>query len=195
MRTYVIAAGIIGILFAGGTAVQAEDAPKKMEVHKMPAPTTPEKEHQWLQQFVGEWESEGEINMEPGKPPMKCTGTETARALGEFWVVSDIKGTFMDQPMSGIFTIGYDPEKKKFVGSWIDSMSSYMWKYKGTLNSASNMLTLESEGPCPMAGGEIRKVKEVMEVKSKDHRVMTSSVEVEDGKWTKMATMHIRRKM
>jgi len=30
-------------------------------------------EHDWLGQFVGEWETELECPTEPGKPPMKST--------------------------------------------------------------------------------------------------------------------------
>jgi hypothetical protein len=33
----------------------------------------PQKEHQWLQRFIGEWTFEGEAMMEPDQPPSKFT--------------------------------------------------------------------------------------------------------------------------
>lgn len=50
--------------------------------------TEPQKEHQWLQRFVGEWTFEGEAMMEPGQPPSRFNGTESVRSLGAsgFWL-------------------------------------------------------------------------------------------------------------
>jgi hypothetical protein len=39
----------------------------------------PVKEHELLQKFVGEWESEGEAFMAPGQPPTKLKGVESSR--------------------------------------------------------------------------------------------------------------------
>jgi hypothetical protein len=49
----------------------------------------PQKEHDWLLNFVGEWTYEGECSMGPDQPPMKSGGSETVRALGSLWVVGD----------------------------------------------------------------------------------------------------------
>src|SRR6185436_14528759 len=48
-----------------GAGLPAQDAP--------PTPK-PQKEHEWLQQLVGEWETEGEAVAEPDKPPVKTKG-------------------------------------------------------------------------------------------------------------------------
>lgn len=63
--------------------------PKKQEI---PMKTEPQKEHQWLQQLVGEWTYESECSMEPGKPPEKCTGSESVRSLGGLWVLCEGRG-------------------------------------------------------------------------------------------------------
>jgi hypothetical protein len=39
----------------------------------------PVKEHEWLEQFVGEWESEGEGSF--GEHTIKCKGQETVRGV------------------------------------------------------------------------------------------------------------------
>ena len=49
-------------------------------------PVEPQKEHQWLHRLVGEWTFENECIMEPGKPPMKVSGTEVVRSFGGIWV-------------------------------------------------------------------------------------------------------------
>ncbi|HVR72890.1 MAG TPA: DUF1579 domain-containing protein, partial [Planctomycetota bacterium] len=175
--------GLVVGLVAGAALSVPEDAPK------MPAP---EKEHAWLEQLAGEWEFDAECIMEPGKPPMKSSGTETGRMIGEFWIVSEVKSTFMDTPMTGILTLGFDPEKKKYVGTWVDSMTSHQWKYEGTVDAAGKVLKLESEGP--VAPGKLSKFKEVIELKGKDQKVFTSSMLGDDGKWSTFATFHYRRK-
>ncbi len=45
--------------------------------------TEPQKEHEWLQQLLGEWTYESECMTEPGKPPEKFQGSEHVRALGD----------------------------------------------------------------------------------------------------------------
>jgi hypothetical protein len=177
---------VAAALFTGTTALSAQEMPK------MPEPT---KEHIWLQQFVGEWETEAEITMDPSQPPMKGKGTESVRALGGFWVVGEGTGTMEGMPgtMKSVLTLGYDPAAKKYIGSWIDSMTSTYWKYEGSVDASGKTLTLDTEGPCPMKPGLV-KFKEVTEFKDKDHRVFTSSILGDDGKWTKMVTVNYRRK-
>lgn len=160
----------------------------------MPKMPPPQKEHEWLQQLVGEWDWESEMWMEPGKPPMKTKGTETTRSIGGFWIVAENKGDFFGQPFTGLFTVGFDPEKKKYVSTWIDSVNSYLWRHEGTVDAAGKALTLNTEGPCPQKPGQLSKFQEVMEVKDKDHKVFTSSILGDDGKWQMNMKIEYRRK-
>lgn len=165
---------------------------QEMDHQQMPQPTA---EHQWLQQFVGEWESETEVFGIPDHPPMKGKGTETVRSIGGFWVIGEGTGTMEGLPgtMTGIITLGYDVSKQKYVGTWVDSMTGILWLYEGTVDPARKTLTLHSEGPCPFKPGLV-KFKETIEFKSPDHRVFTSSFQNDDGSWTQMLTVNHRRK-
>ena len=154
----------------------------------------PQKEQEYLKQLAGDWEYDADATLEPGKPPMKFKGTESARMVGDFWVVGELKATIADVPFTGILTLGFDGEKKKFVGAWIDSMHSHLVQMEGTRDAAGKTLTLLAEGPNPAAPGKLSKYKEVIELKSKDHKVHTSSIQGEDGKWIEFMTANYRRK-
>lgn len=154
----------------------------------------PQKEHEWLQQFVGEWESESEIVGGPGQPGMKCTGTMKCRALGGFWVVSDVKTEMPGFSVSAIQTIGYDPKAKKYVGTWVDSMMNHLWKYEGTVDKTGKILTLEAEGPDMVNQDKTAKYRDVYEFKSKDLIESSSLMQGEDGKWVEFMSGKVTRK-
>ncbi len=159
------------------------------EQPKMPQP---QKEHEWLRQLAGDWDLDIQIT-EPNKETTKSKGSETTRLIGPFWSQSEVKGTMMDMPFTGLMTLGYDTQQKKYVATWIDSMGDYLWKYQGSLDPSEKILTLETTGPCPMQGGKITRFKEVIEIKDKDHRTFTSHVDF-DGKFVQMLTINYTRK-
>lgn len=156
--------------------------------------TEPQKEHNWLDKFVGEWTYETEAASEPGKPSEKYTGTESVRSLNGIWILCEGKG---EVPGGGtsttMMTLGYDPLKKRYVGTFIGSMMTYLWLYEGDLDPTENALTLEAEGPSFTAEGQMGKYKDVIEFKSDDHRVMTSNFLGDDGNWHEFMRADYRR--
>ncbi|MGH7413125.1 MAG: DUF1579 domain-containing protein [Candidatus Rokuibacteriota bacterium] len=159
---------------------------------EMPAP---QKEHQWLQKLVGEWTSEADATMEPGKPPEKFKGTESVRSLGGLWILAEGQG---EMPGGGaattMMTLGYDPQRKRYVGTFIGSMMTHLWGYDGALDAAERVLTLETEGPSMAGDGKMAKYRDVIEFKSDDHRVLTSHMLGDDGTWHGVMTANYRRK-
>jgi len=155
----------------------------------------PQKEHEWLQKLVGEWIYESEATMEPGKPPNRFSGTENVRSLGGLWILAEGQG---EMPGGGtattMMTLGYDPQKKRFVGTWVGSMMTYLWVYDGELDAAERVLTLNAEGPSMATEGKIEKYKDVIEFKNDNHRVLTSRMLGDDGKWHGFMTANYRRK-
>jgi hypothetical protein len=182
---------LIRPLFAACALALATAVPPLL-AQDMPEMPKPQSEHTWLAKFAGTWETEMECTA-PGQEPMKMKMTDSIRMLGGFWLVTESKGEAMGQPFTGVMTLGYSPEKKAYIGTWVDSMNSTMWNYNGTVNDAGDTLTLESEGPCPMQGGKICKVKEVMKLTGKDEKTFTSSVLGEDGKWVQMMSAKSKR--
>lgn len=152
------------------------------------------KEHDWLQQLVGEWTYEMEASPEPGQPPMKHTGTETVRPLGGLWVLCE--GQMMQADGSTdrtVMTLGYDSKKQRFVGTFIGSMLTYLWVYEGTLDPSGTRLTLDCEGPGMSPEAPMATYKDVIEVLSADRRTLTSNVRGDDGNWTSFMTMRYQR--
>jgi hypothetical protein len=154
----------------------------------------PTKEHAWLQRFVGEWEYEMN-HEEPGKPPVKLRGTGVTRAIGELWTVSDGEGDMSpgDRAQTRV-TLGYDPQKGKFVGTWLGSMMSYLWVYEGFLDADERVLTLESVGPSFTKAGEMGQYRDIITVIDEDYHTMTGNFLGDDGEWHQMMEMHFRRK-
>ena len=155
----------------------------------------PQEEHRWLHKLVGEWDMEAESAMAPGEPPMKTTGTESVRSLGGLWIVAEGEG---EMPGGGsgtsLMTLGYDPQKERYVGTWVGSMMTHLWVYDGSLDAGKKVLTLNSEGPGMSGDGKLAKYRDVIELKSDDHRVLTSHVQGEDGSWQSFMTAHYWRK-
>lgn len=157
-------------------------------------PSAPQQEHGWLKQFEGEWESESEATMGPGQEPMKCSGTMSARMLGGLWMVSQSTSEAMGQKVEALQTIGYDTDKRKYVGTWVDSMFNYMWKYKGSVDASGKKLSLDAEGPNFMAGSGSAKFRDSYEFVSPDEIKITSAMQNDKGEWVTFMTGKATRK-
>lgn len=153
----------------------------------------PQKEHEWLKQFVGEWEAESEGVAAPGQPAMKCKGRMKARMLGGFWVVKEIQTESTGGAVTAVQTIGYDAAAKRYVGTWIDSALPHLWKYTGSVDRGGKVLTLEAEGPNFLKDGAPARFRDSYEFRSKDEILATSSLLGDDGRWTTFMTGRLRR--
>lgn len=161
----------------------------------MMMPAEPQAEHRWLQKLVGEWTYAGEGRMAPDKPPESCgSGTETVRLLGGLWVLCEGKGQMPDgSPASMLMTLGFNPQRKRFTGTWIGTMMTHLWVYDGELDPTGRILSLHAEGPSFAGDGTMAKYKDVIEILSEDKRTLSGNVLGDDGKWFNFMTAHYTR--
>jgi uncharacterized protein YndB with AHSA1/START domain len=157
----------------------------------MPGPAA---EHGWLHRMLGTWSYEAECAGPPGGEPMRAKGVERVRSLGGHWVVGESEG---ECPGTGdaarmVITLGWDARTQRFRGSWVGSMMPHMFVYEGTLDADGRTLTLESEGPSFDGTGNAL-YRDVVELRSPDHRVLTSFVQAEGGEWTRIMSCEFRR--
>ena len=152
----------------------------------------PQDEHRWLQRMVGEWVFESDPSTPEGE---RMSGTERVRAIGDLWVQGEGQGSMHGGgQLTMIVTLGYDPQRGRFVGTWIGSMMTFMWVYEGELDAAKRVLTLNAEGPDMQTPSKMARYQDVVELVNDDHRTLSSRVLGEDGQWKQFMTMHFRRK-
>jgi hypothetical protein len=153
-------------------------------------PPTPGPEHEMLKKDVGTWDATVEMFMAPGAPPSVSKGTETVTMLGGFWQVSEFKSEMMGQPFEGRGATGYDPAKKKYVGTWVDTMTPSYYTLEGTYDAATKTMSALMDGPDP--SGAVTKTKQTTEWKDADTRVF--NMYAPDGKTVGMRITYKRRK-
>ena len=139
-----LVASVLGV----GSMVRAEDEPP------IPKPTA---EHKILATEEGTWDAT--IKSYPTGPdsePMVSKGVETNTLLaGGLWVVSTFQTDFGGQSFEGRGQFGYDTTKKKYVGSWIDSMSTSLSVLEGTYDAKTKTMTFTGDGVCPIDGSKL----------------------------------------
>lgn len=175
--------------------MQAVEENMQAEVDNMQA--KPQKEHEWLQKLVGEWTNECECIMGPDQPVAKSSGTEVVRSLGGLWTIGEGEGEcpVAKTVVHTMMTLGYDPAKQRFVGTFVVSMMTHMWVYEGSLDGAGKKLVLETEGPDFTPGASaLAKYKDIIEFISDDHRTLTSQKLGEDGEWRQFMVANYWRK-
>ena len=167
--------------FAAAPAVRAQATAE-------PPMPKPGPEHELFKQDAGTWDATVESWMAPGAPPMTSKAVETnVVGCGGLCLVTDFKADFGGMPFDGHGTSAYDSTKKKYVGSWTDSMSSGIAMSEATYDAAAKTMTGTMEGPD--ASGKVAKMKSVVEYKADGSRVFTMYNRTPDGK--EVAAMRI----
>lgn len=131
------------ILFAALTL------PARAQGPQLPRPGP---EHEILKKDVGVWDATLEMKPGPGMPPMTMTGTETSTLVGGRWLVTEFHSEMMGQPFEGRGLAGWDPDKKAYVGVWVDTMSTRFSHSESTYDPETKTLTGWMEMPNPMGG-------------------------------------------
>ncbi|WP_419898459.1 DUF1579 domain-containing protein [Roseomonas sp. USHLN139] len=142
-------------------------------------------QHRWLLQFLGEWQMTGGCTAPPGGEPMTFEGRETVRALGEAWILCEGvgPGPAPGSEMRSLMTLGYDPARGCFLGTFAASMMTHLWLYQGQLDADRRVLTLDTEGPAFGAGGGTARFQDIIALEADGTRRLTSRMQQPDGSW------------
>lgn len=111
-------------------------------------------EHKMVQRGVGEWT--GTITMHNMPQPLASPCTETVTAVGELWTTSRFEMDFGGMPFSGSSTFGYDPDKKMFVGTWVDSMTPRLTIMEGAYDKEKDAIVMHYDSVDHMTGKTIK---------------------------------------
>ncbi|HEX7899820.1 MAG TPA: DUF1579 domain-containing protein [Planctomycetota bacterium] len=139
----------------------------------------PVQEHALLKKFEGEWDSVAKFMMEPGKEPVPAKGKESCKLImGGLFLVTSVDSEMFGGKFFGHGVLGYDIQKKKYTGSWVDSLNTAIYRVEGALEG--NVLTERLESTEPETGAPL-KLRLVHELKDADHRTMRVFVTMPDG--------------
>ncbi|HTO34002.1 MAG TPA: DUF1579 domain-containing protein [Pararhizobium sp.] len=141
-------------------------------------------EHRWLEQLVGRWRLVFDMPdaSDHGDPGGKWE--ETVRSLGGAWVVCETTGSMPDgSSATNILSLGFDPLKKRYVGSFVSSAMTNLWVYEGTLDETGTILTLDCDGPDFETVGRTARYQDILTIQGADRRNFSSRVQTADGTW------------
>lgn len=78
--------------------------------------------HHLLQQLAGAWQGTAKTWFEPGKLADESPISGTIRSvLDRRFVLFEYQGALQGKPLTGMFLFGYNLQREKFQGNWIDS--------------------------------------------------------------------------
>ena len=164
MKNLYLITMLAGVVFCEATTLIAQES----------ALPKPGPEFDVLKADVGTWDVEIKTWAGPGEPTVS-KGRETNRMLGGYWLLTDFQGKMMGLDFKGHGIYSYDAKKKRYVGVWVDSMSSNKMDMVGSHDKDKNTVTYEGMAP----GMDGRPAKHVLTTKYK-----------KDG--TRVLTMHVQ---
>ncbi|HTF89779.1 MAG TPA: DUF1579 domain-containing protein [Planctomycetota bacterium] len=163
------------------TAAAVQDKPKDPKA-KAPAAeqampeVKPGPEHAALAKEVGTWDATVTNTM--GGAPEVSKATEVRKMVGGLWLVGDFSGEMGGKAFYGHGVNGYDQDKKKYVGTWVDTMSSSMMLTEGSYDEATK--TMHCTGKFSMGGQEMT-CSMTTQSKDADNQVFTMTMPGEGG--------------
>jgi hypothetical protein len=188
---------LVCVLFAAafvisGTSARADDQAKAMEAYAKAAAPGPQ--HKLLASMAGSWEYAAKMWPAPGAPAQEWKGTAERKTLmdGRF-LHEEVTGEFGGMPFHGSGLNGYDNVQGKYVGTWIDNMSTGISRSVGTADATGKVITYEREEFDPLTKAK-SKGRDVLHIVSNDKEVLEFHKALPDGKYFKMMEIVYTRK-
>jgi hypothetical protein len=89
--------------------------------------------------------------------------------------------------------LGFDPIKKKFVGTWVGSMMTHLFTYEGVLDKAGVSLPLDTMGPDFADPAKLAHYQDIYEMHKDGRRELWSQTKSPDGTWMKFMSCDYTR--
>jgi Protein of unknown function (DUF1579) len=124
---------------------------RAMEVYRQLG--TPGAPHELLAGMAGSWTARTLTWMGPDTPAMEwMASSEQKMVLGGRFLQQEFAGEMMGSPYNGIGFTGYDNHARKYVSTWMDSMSTGMMVFEGTAGADGKTITQTSRFDDPVRG-------------------------------------------
>lgn len=158
---------------ASNPAEDADMMKQMMELSKL------NDNHKLLAAMNGSWTTDSKMWMAPGAPPMQSTGTATRKPImdGRYFIedfagkvpMPGPDGKMKEMSFTGMSINAYDNVKKKFLATWMDSMSTGIYLAEGDYDPATKTFTYNGEAE--EVPGMKTKVRQTVKVIDNDHHV------------------------
>ncbi len=152
----------------------------------------PTEHHLRLLENVGNWEVDCEYAWDPAQPPRASKARERVERVGDFWTVSLFEGEIEGRPFVGRATVGYDPKKRRWISTWIDSLGPFLFLFEGKFDRKGEVLTMRGKGPDPASGGMTRWRSTEQRV-DPDRRLLELHMGLPDGSERKVCSYRYTR--
>jgi hypothetical protein len=171
-----------------GEEISLPDALKAYQELSEPGP-----EHKKLAMMVGNWKIDSTVYTAPDAPPTKSEATASVRALmGGRYFRETYKGEMMGLEFSGIGMFGYDKGMKKYVSTWLDSMSTGLMHSEGTADASGDVITYTGQYFDPLRQ-TIVKTKYVLTIKNrKTHSAVMYEIAADGSEHKGMELVYTR---
>jgi hypothetical protein len=182
---------LVAMLVLVSSSLFAADQP--VMTPEMMAKFEPGPEHAELKKVEGSYDVGVKMWMDPSQPPMESKATaEFKMVMNGRWLQQTFKGEMMGKPFTGTGYDGYDRAAKKYVGTWLDDMSTQMMYLKGESKDGGKTIEYTGDQVCPMMDKEM-KVRTVHK-KIDDNKFTFEMYQTIDGKETKGMELTYTRK-
>ena len=178
------------VLSAAPAAAQDEDMAAMMEAWQ--AAGQPGMHHEHLAVLVGSWEAETKMWMDPsGEPTVTPADMSYEMVMDGRYLVETIRSEVMGQPFTGQGLYAFNNVTGKIQARWIDTMSSGIYSYEGSINEAGDEIVLMGKYMDPITK-EWTKTRSVMRISADQLHYV--SYETADGEERKTMEITATRK-
>jgi len=148
----------------------------------------PGPEHEVFLKDVGVWDATVEVKLAPA-PQISSGEARNSLACGGLWLVTEFRN---ESGFEGRGLYGYDPARGKYVGTWIDSMRTFMVLSDGEYDASTRTMILRTEHTDPT--GRTMRWREVTRTVDDDTQVWSQIMTAPDGREFETMTVTYRRK-